>query len=469
MAWWHGSFVAALLVFNLALPGAYAGNTTCASAQLDWYTSVVGETPCRTYERLRQICNIDYQVPDFRSSPPGDQCDDQVSACCCNTVAFQLSMLCMNCQYLTVAGNIGTGIDAYIQTAVCNLDIRLDDFVYGGWDDGSWFYVFTKETQARITRFVVCPHVIVDNDYRCVLNVTYHHNCAWCCYLSATPSRTGTPNSDATNSSASKHSQTAAIVGGVVGGVGVLLLGIIAFFFWRRHRKHTAGTPGMQDRHFSYQPPPNHSNNPSRGLVDPFTPSVTGASMGEWSSNTRSVDNPSRFANQHMHSSQPSLATTGFTGESYSGQVPWAPAQNVLSANTTTGLSPSGTSSSLSALRHEDAGAVVDLSRSMSGRLPPAYRSWERGVPEVDADSNGGGGSQVSEPQSFGYAVETGAVAMGGATVGRRLPTPPSGDRSPTGTSFSGNSVPLSPSQALPPSNKEVMSRGGVNRLETGN
>jgi hypothetical protein len=31
--------------------------TVCATDQLDWYTSVVGETPCRTYERLRQTCD----------------------------------------------------------------------------------------------------------------------------------------------------------------------------------------------------------------------------------------------------------------------------------------------------------------------------------------------------------------------------------------------------------------------------
>lgn len=50
------------------------GNTTCKGTTLDWYTSVVGETPCAleayfcvdhvaepmigiTYQRLRQICN----------------------------------------------------------------------------------------------------------------------------------------------------------------------------------------------------------------------------------------------------------------------------------------------------------------------------------------------------------------------------------------------------------------------------
>lgn len=88
-----------------------------------------------TYQNLRQICNPDCeaafpsyahvvislfrlhpsrvdQVPSFKPTAPGDQCDDPMSAyispspvpawlsrtaapCCCNTVAFALSMLCM--------------------------------------------------------------------------------------------------------------------------------------------------------------------------------------------------------------------------------------------------------------------------------------------------------------------------------------------------------------------------------------
>jgi hypothetical protein len=38
-------------------PSATPNAIVCATNQLDWYTSVVGESPCRTYERLRQICD----------------------------------------------------------------------------------------------------------------------------------------------------------------------------------------------------------------------------------------------------------------------------------------------------------------------------------------------------------------------------------------------------------------------------
>ncbi|KAI1783624.1 hypothetical protein LXA43DRAFT_855247, partial [Ganoderma leucocontextum] len=178
--------------------------TTCVSKQLDWYSSVVGESPCMTYQRLRQICNNDYQVPSFKSTVPGDQCDDQVSACCCNMIAFQLSMLCMVCQQDTQDTG-GIGIDARkhchavsnclkphgvcsakpgmfdvygdschpvanhrlpsdIQSAVCNENIRIDNFLYGGWDDGTC--VYTEETAERNhaannnNTFTHCPNQI---------------------------------------------------------------------------------------------------------------------------------------------------------------------------------------------------------------------------------------------------------------------------------------------------------------------
>lgn len=36
---------------------AAADLTVCSGTGMDWYTDMVGETPCTTYQRLRQICN----------------------------------------------------------------------------------------------------------------------------------------------------------------------------------------------------------------------------------------------------------------------------------------------------------------------------------------------------------------------------------------------------------------------------
>ncbi|KZT32449.1 hypothetical protein SISSUDRAFT_1055522 [Sistotremastrum suecicum HHB10207 ss-3] len=79
------------------------GNTVCKGGAMDWYTLTMKETPCRTYERLRQMCNSTYTVgtqtvrgSTLKGAP--DACVDQNPACCCNYIAFALSMLCLNCQ-----------------------------------------------------------------------------------------------------------------------------------------------------------------------------------------------------------------------------------------------------------------------------------------------------------------------------------------------------------------------------------
>ncbi|KAJ8595086.1 hypothetical protein M405DRAFT_403822 [Rhizopogon salebrosus TDB-379] len=159
------SCIQGLLILYYAGVVLAAGDTTCLSSQLDWYTSAVGETPCMTYQRLRQICNNNYVVGNFAATTPGDHCADQVSDCCCNSVAFALSMLCMNCQEDAVPGDV-IGIDApagtytaylnnsgsvcspitnqslptTVQQAVCNLNIKIDNFLYNRsyWSDGSW-------------------------------------------------------------------------------------------------------------------------------------------------------------------------------------------------------------------------------------------------------------------------------------------------------------------------------------------
>ncbi|KAK0243739.1 hypothetical protein EDD85DRAFT_897346 [Armillaria nabsnona] len=89
-------------------------HTQCADNGSDWYTSVVGETPCRTYERLRKLCNSQYVLGALNPNTPPDMCDDQIADCCCNSIAFGLSMLCLTCQQGIGNGNgIDAGVGAY--------------------------------------------------------------------------------------------------------------------------------------------------------------------------------------------------------------------------------------------------------------------------------------------------------------------------------------------------------------------
>ncbi|KAJ3876372.1 hypothetical protein F5051DRAFT_411781 [Lentinula edodes] len=162
------------LLLGVALLVNADGDVACSGTGLDWYIDMVGESPCTTYERLRQICNPSFQVGVMNVNTPPDACNEQVADCCCNSVAFTLSMFCLNCQQ--GIGTSGNGIDAgqgayqlYLQgsrppgqwcspvtnqslpnnidTAVCDRNIKIIDDIRTGlfWSDGSWFYVWSYE------------------------------------------------------------------------------------------------------------------------------------------------------------------------------------------------------------------------------------------------------------------------------------------------------------------------------------
>ncbi|KAK0445834.1 hypothetical protein EV421DRAFT_1902200 [Armillaria borealis] len=167
------SLLDTLFGLSFLIPYAFAqDHTQCADSGSDWYTSFVGETPCRTYERLRQICNSTYALGALNPSTPPDVCGDQIADCCCNSIAFGLSMMCLTCQQ--GMGPNGFGIDAGagtyelylmhgsnsfctpmltyrifpigIQAAVCDADIKIHDNFYDRlfWGDGTWFYTTSR-------------------------------------------------------------------------------------------------------------------------------------------------------------------------------------------------------------------------------------------------------------------------------------------------------------------------------------
>ncbi|CEL60138.1 hypothetical protein RSOLAG1IB_09387 [Rhizoctonia solani AG-1 IB] len=232
-----------ILVFVGLIAGIVrAGNTTCKTTSLDWYTRSVGETPCRTYERMRQICDRDYQVGDFRTSIPGDNCGGQPATCCCNSVSFALSMLCMNCQHGTGSGVFGDpGIDAEVgsyevylnhcvnptnknlrndvQLGVCQQGIKLPAFLYSiFWRDGPWFYGAIKEYAQ--------------------LDISGGKNNTGLCTEASSADNNNSEAATTTLSEAGKSRvPVGAIAGGVVAGV-VLLIGsvFLGFFISKRQQ-----------------------------------------------------------------------------------------------------------------------------------------------------------------------------------------------------------------------------------------
>ncbi|KAK7041601.1 hypothetical protein VNI00_009189 [Paramarasmius palmivorus] len=110
------------------------------------------------------------RVGTLKVDTPPDYCDDQVADCCCNNIAFTLSMICLTCQvgigpqqtgvdagvgayqdYLTAdrksfcspqTNKTGESIDfrltTDVQDGVCRNDIRISDQIYETfWSDGS--------------------------------------------------------------------------------------------------------------------------------------------------------------------------------------------------------------------------------------------------------------------------------------------------------------------------------------------
>ncbi|EIW84700.1 hypothetical protein CONPUDRAFT_69726 [Coniophora puteana RWD-64-598 SS2] len=242
-----------LTLFPVAASSSIQGNVTCASNYTQWYDDLVGENPCAN---LHQNC-----VANTRQ--PGDTCNDQVllhdtflkADCCCNSISFALSMLCLNCQHDTLDLQSGTdaakgtyqiylqnstcdpnknqSLPTNIKSATCSQSIRMQNFLYDlFWNGGDWYYEYTREragTEASSAGMNKSALYVLQG---CPVSTSI---------ASTAPSPSTTPPISVTtpagsNNTSTSHVGTGAIAGGAVGGV--LGLGILcgAAFFCRRKR-----------------------------------------------------------------------------------------------------------------------------------------------------------------------------------------------------------------------------------------
>ncbi|KAI8971135.1 hypothetical protein BD414DRAFT_426655 [Trametes punicea] len=388
----YASSILAAVLYSGAATGRDAGNTTCASTQLDWYTNVVGETPCATYQRLRQICNVQYQVPAFRPNTPGDNCDDQVSECCCNSISWALSMLCMNCQYDLDGGpsyGIDAGAGAYglytatcgrpmnktlprdVQSAVCNEEIKIDQNLYSlFWDDGSC--VYTMETMTK-------DFAATDNNTFTACNSTLKPSISpGGSSIPATPTSSSssvaatsllsTPQVTGNGATASSSTDLAPIIGGAVGGVAVALaLVLLGFFLFRRQRRRQGPKPLDLSKEYSG----GCDDHRQMTAVTPFSVSSEPSSTFHVSIIfAELVDTINLHAGSGYGGGKVALEEFAL--------LPRTPQQKYPPSRSRS-QSPAGEHEPV---RHEDAGPLPVLQRSASGRLPPAYRhSWEASDP----------------------------------------------------------------------------------------
>ncbi|KAJ3788894.1 hypothetical protein GGU10DRAFT_372627 [Lentinula aff. detonsa] len=272
------NFLAVLaFILMLTVPALTEGNVTCSGTAMDWYTSQVGETACKTYERLRQICNSDFEVGVMSNTLPPDTCDEQISDCCCNSIAYALAMLCLNCQQNIGGGsgydarefllrygiavaccassptNIGFApaagdyqlylqgsrtnstcspvqnqtLSTSIQTAVCNEEIKLFDSLYSlFWTDGSWYYMYTEQSISK---------AIASNN-----NNTFTHCASTTLNGTSTSTASGSSSSASSNLSSSHSSNlSGGAIGGIVVGaiVGVVATALLMWFCWWKRKE----------------------------------------------------------------------------------------------------------------------------------------------------------------------------------------------------------------------------------------
>ncbi|KAJ3889589.1 hypothetical protein GG344DRAFT_66990 [Lentinula edodes] len=138
------------LVLGVALLVKADGDVACSGTGLDWYIDMVGESPCTTYERLRQICNPSFQVGVMNVNTPPDACNEQVVV---NKVLEQAAMgltqvkapTSSTCRVLVRPDNGA----APSRTRVCDRNIKIIDDIRTGlfWSDGScvWSYEAISE------------------------------------------------------------------------------------------------------------------------------------------------------------------------------------------------------------------------------------------------------------------------------------------------------------------------------------
>ncbi|KAH7088655.1 hypothetical protein BKA62DRAFT_728027 [Auriculariales sp. MPI-PUGE-AT-0066] len=143
--------------------------TSCKDQSVTWYDNQDGLNPCQQYSELRKLCDTSYEVPDMNGQWPPDTCRSQKNECCCNSVAFSLSMLCIQCQMGVGTGKSQDSINARedgvyqlflagcgpgtnhslptsVQTAVCQSGLKLMRYQYDPfWDNGQWWLEYTRQ------------------------------------------------------------------------------------------------------------------------------------------------------------------------------------------------------------------------------------------------------------------------------------------------------------------------------------
>ena len=193
---------------------------------------------------------------------------------------------------------------------------------------------------------------------------------------SHSPSDALTGPSSTSTASSNSSTPIAPIIGGAVAGVlGGVALALLGFWLFRRSRRRQGPKPLDLSKEYSGRETP-YEDNQQVAVVTPFS----AASDASSTSTLASV--PDDYG---PHSP---IVDSGYGGGKGPSEEFALLPRSLHNAEKFSGRWGSSLSLSSDAERHEDAGPVPALQRSVSGRLPPAYRrSWETSeAPGSDLD-----------------------------------------------------------------------------------
>lgn len=271
--------------------------------------------------------------------------------------------------YLASCGaSTNQSLPAGIQQAVCNENIKIDNFLYNRsyWSDGSWYYRWTAdyavEQQAinNNNTFTVCPNQVSPS--ASLPTSTTVPTAATSPTLTSIVSASSSPGN--TISSTSSTSQKA-IIGGAVGGAALTIIAVLGGIYCYRRGKR----PRMIKDTPSVFLDQSHGAQPAYGASSTDTEPVSTQGYS-------------------------SLIPVGRHHESRESTLPVIHSLShewTQSLNTSTGTSYLGNDNFSEAApysREDDAGTLIPPHGAPAERLPPAYHpSWvSRNAPPSNSD-----------------------------------------------------------------------------------
>jgi len=226
---------------------ASQSSATC-KAGFDWMNNTASQSPCFVAGSVAVPCNAGFSVPTLMGPPTAEYSlpgGNDINVCQCSSVYYSLLQACAVCQdfapvnwsdWSSACNGIAIiGLPANVTNAVIPPWAYLDPSVTGTWNasvanayEASPSGSITPSLAHTATSSAVTP--LLPSNFLSVL-----HSGKPSPVVTATASGTLTPSPSSTG----KHkTQSGAVIGGVVAGIGAIAFLGLALFWYIRKRRH---------------------------------------------------------------------------------------------------------------------------------------------------------------------------------------------------------------------------------------